>query len=211
MHRLSIVTLLACLTLGGSALAAPAKSGTDAIRAANEKLRELLGGKAPDAEKQIARELRDLLDVAVLAERALGDHWAKMTPKQRTELTTTLQAIIEKNYLSQLKGNLDYQLEYAGEEKRGEDVLVRTVIRTEKDGRPSKVSADYLLHPEGDRWRVFDIVTEEVSILQNYRGQFNKIIAKDGVDGLISRMKARLEKGEKADKAKAEAKPAQAK
>ncbi len=191
----------ALLFLGSARAAAPARSATDSIRAANDRLRELLGQEtqAPAQkqriEGQIMREVRELLDIDFLTQRALVDHWDKMTPKQRSEIQGALRAIVEKNYLSELRGNLDYKMDYADEEAKGADVLVRTVIHAHKNGRPSKLSVDYELKPDGERWRVFDVITEEVSILQNYRAQFNRIIAKEGVDGLIARMKSKVPKG----------------
>jgi phospholipid transport system substrate-binding protein len=53
---------------------------------------------------------------------------------------------------------------------------------------------DYKLVAQGDEWRVYDVITEDVSILDNYRSQFNRIIAKEGVPGLIARMKAKIDK-----------------
>lgn len=193
----AVVVVLA-LALGASAWAAPKGTGTEAIRGGNDKLRELLAKNADANTKEMGRELKDLFDIPFLAQRALADHWEKMTAQQRTDLSTTLQAIIEKNYLSQLKGNLDYRIEYVAEDPKGEDVLVKTLIHAQNKGRPSKISVDYRLRPEGDHWRVYDVITEEVSILQNYRQQFNKIIAKDGVDGLLAKMKTKLEKGQAA-------------
>ncbi|MGC4123028.1 MAG: ABC transporter substrate-binding protein [Myxococcales bacterium] len=158
------------------------------------------------------RRLGGLLDIALLAERALSAHWEKMTPKQRTDVVATLKEIIEKTYLSQLRGNLDYKIDYLGEEPAKDgNVKVKTAIKTEKNGRPTKILVDYTLRPEGSSWRVFDVITEEVSILSNYRNQFNRIIAKDGVDGLIAKMKAKLEKGDKAETSTdAKAEPAKA-
>ena len=197
-HLALAVALLATLAAAPGASAAPKQTATEAIRSANERLRELLGRKADSpaekarVRKQLAGELRELMDIGFLAKRALVDHWDKMTPTQRAEVQTTLEAIIEKNYLAQLQGNLDYRIEYLGEQAKGGDALVRTVVHAQKNGRPTRISIDYQLLPEGDHWRVFDVITEDVSTLQNYRAQFNRIIAKDGVDGLIARMKARL-------------------
>jgi phospholipid transport system substrate-binding protein len=170
------------------------------VRRANERLRELLAQPAANQaakdkiNQQVTRELGGLLDIGLLAERSLVDHWEKMTPQQRADVVATLKAIIEKNYLSQLRGNLEYRIDDLGEEPKDGNVKVKTAIRAEKHGRPTKILVDYTLRPEGASWRVFDVITEEVSILNNYRSQFNRIIAKEGVDGLIAKMKARLEK-----------------
>ena len=119
-----------------------------------------------------------------------------MTPAQRTALVGTLRQIVEKNYIAQLKSNLSYEIVYSGEEPQGNDVVVKTVIKAERSGRPIEIPVDYVLHSEAGGWRAYDVITDEVSILKNYRSQFNRIIAKDGVDGLIKRMKAKLGKGD---------------
>jgi phospholipid transport system substrate-binding protein len=202
-----IMTALIMIVGAAPAGPAPVQGATEAIRRANDRLRELLAQPADDSmtrdkiSEQVTGELRGLLDVGFLTERALVDHWAKMTPKQRTQVQSTLRAIIEKNYLNHLRGNLDYTTEYSGEDKQANDVLVKTIIRAKKNGRPTRIPVDYKLRLEADHWRVFDVITYEESILTTWRQQFNKIIAKDGVDGLISRMKTKLEKSEKPAKA----------
>ena len=197
---LSVLVLVSLVISGLVAHAAPKKSATDAMRDANTRLRALIAKQAPDQPptpelaKQITGELRDLFDIGLLTQRALVDHWDKMAPAQREELVTTLREIVEKNYLSQLRSNLEYKIDYGTEEKQGDSVLVHTIIRGKKNGRPTKIKVDYKLVTVGDQWRVYDVITEDVSILDNYRSQFNRIIAKEGVPGLLSRMKAKLDK-----------------
>jgi phospholipid transport system substrate-binding protein len=196
----SVLVLLGLVISGLVAHAAPRKSATEAMKDANTRLRALIAKQAPDQPptpelaKQITGELRDLFDIGLLTQRALVDHWDKMAPAQREELVTTLREIVEKNYLSQLRSNLEYKIDYGTEEKQGDSVLVHTIIRGKKNGRPTKIKVDYKLVTVGDQWRVYDVITEDVSILDNYRSQFNRIIAKEGVPGLLSRMKAKLDK-----------------
>jgi phospholipid transport system substrate-binding protein len=175
---------------------AAAPSATEAIRGANGRVRELLGQKGGAPPEKITHELRDLFDIGDLAKRALVDHWGEMSPAQRTALVDTLRQIVERNYVAQLRSNLSYDIVYSGEEAQGGDVLVKTVIKAERAGRPVEIPVDYVLHPEASGWRAYDVITDEVSILKNYRSQFNRIIAKDGVDGLIRRMKTKLDKHE---------------
>jgi phospholipid transport system substrate-binding protein len=197
---LSVLVLLSLAISGLVASAAPKKTATDAMKDANARLRGLLAktpadqAPSPDVAKQVTHELRDLFDIGLLTQRALVDHWGDMSPAQRDELVSTLRDIVEKNYLSQLRSNLDYKIDYGTEEKQGDNVLVHTIIRGKKNGRPTKIKVDYRLVAVGDQWRVYDVITEDVSILDNYRSQFNRIIAKEGVPGLISRMKAKLDK-----------------
>jgi phospholipid transport system substrate-binding protein len=196
--RAALLGLALCL-LAHRVAAAPAPgSATEAIQAANEKVRGLLQAEAtaPDKAahaKTVTAALRDLFDISLLAERALADHWAKMTAAQRTSLVSTLQSIIEKNYVSQLRGNLEYKVEYLDEEHAGDDDVVHTVVHAKRNNRPAKIPVDYRLHKGANGWRIYDVMTEGVSILQNYRSQFNRIIAKEGIDGLITRMKSKLD------------------
>ena len=187
-----------------AALPASAAAGAiDEIRDANNKVRELLSTQVErggDAERKnaskITHELRDLFDIGDLAKRALVDHWQEMTPAQRNSLVDTLRLIVERNYIAQLRSNLSYQIVYNGEEKQGDDVVVKTTIKAERGGRPVEIGVDYRLRPEGNGWRAYDVITDDVSILKNYRSQFNRIIAKEGIDGLIRRMKAKLDQNE---------------
>jgi phospholipid transport system substrate-binding protein len=200
--KLSFLLVFALLVGAVAPVSAkPTTSATDALRDANAKLRKLLGRKAAAGsaeERQLTAEvttaLRELFDIAFLAERALVDHWKDMTPAQRTGVTDTLREVVERNYLSQLRTNLDYEIVYKSEEAQGADVVVHTVIKATRKGRPAEIRVDYVLHDEGNHWRVYDVITDDVSLLKNYRSQFNRIIAKDGVDGLIKRMKAKLDK-----------------
>lgn len=190
--KIRLLPAIAILVFSAVALARPA--GREVVESTNSRLRSLLEAKAPPAK--ITAEMRNLFDIGDLARRALVDHWATMSPTQQKKSVETLRAIVEKNYVSQLKSNLKYEVKYLSDEPQGSDVLVKTLVIAERKGRPFEIAVDYLLHPEGDGWRVYDIVTDEVSLLKNYRSQFNRIIAKDGVDGLIKRMSAKLEKNE---------------
>ena len=187
----------------GLAQASAADQGpaSEAIRTANTRVRELLSTHAqPGSEasrkaaSKITRELRDLFDIGDLAKRALVDHWQEMSAAQRTSLVDTLRLIVERNYIAQLRSNLNYDIVYQGEEPQGGDV--KTVIKAERSGRPVEIPVEYLLHAEAGGFRAYDVVTDDVSILKNYRSQFNRIIAKEGIDGLIRRMKAKLDKNE---------------
>ena len=141
----------------------------------------------------MTRELRDLFDIRDLARRALVDHWDGMKPAERDEVVLLLQKLVEKNYVKSLRSRLKVQVDYKVETPQGDTVLVRTVVRAEKKGRPVDIAVDYVLGRDaaGAALRVFDVVTDDVSMLKNYRSQFNRIIAKEGVAGLLARMRAK--------------------
>jgi phospholipid transport system substrate-binding protein len=189
----------------GVAHAAPGKAGpgTQAVKKANDTIAGLLKQKpaagSPEEKKLAAKvttSVREFLDVDELGKRALTDHWAKITPAQQTEFLRLLRALIEDNYVKGLRANVDYQVVYTGEDTRADGAtLVKTEIKTQRRGRPLVIKVDYVLVSIGGGLRATDVVTDGVGLVENYRAQFNKIIAKDGFDGLLAKMKKKQEAG----------------
>ena len=181
--------------------AAPASTsagpGTVAVKQANDTISALLKQKAPPgspAEKELAAKVttsvRGFLDIDQLGKRAMVDNWAKLTKAQQDTFQQLLRDLIEKNYVHDLRTNLTYQVEYASEaaDKDG-NVIVTTKVKTKRKGRPYTIGVDYVLVKDGGKLRAWDVKTDGVGLVENYRAMFNKIIAKDGFDGLIAKMK----------------------
>ncbi len=197
---LSIV-LVGVLSLSVSA--APDGPGTKAVRQANETIAGLLKQKVDpgsDAEKKLTAKVtssvRDFLDVDLLGQRALVDHWKEISVDKQKELLDTLRALIEDNYVKGLRANLDYTIDYTGESTQTDGAtLVTTVINTKRHGRPYQIHVDYVLVTIGGKLKCYDVKTDDVGLVENYRAQFDKIITKDGVDGLIAKMKKKRTQG----------------
>jgi phospholipid transport system substrate-binding protein len=191
--RMSLV--LALLALSGVARAEDGP-GVAAVRRANERVSALLKQKpepGSDAEKHLAAEisaqLKDFLDIDELGQRALGDHFKSLKPAQRKEYLTLLRELVEGNYIKALRSNLSYDVRYLKEEEKDGSRRVETELALQRNGRAETMSVDYVLQKQGGTWRAFDLVTDGVGLVENYRAQFNKIIAKEGVDGLLERMR----------------------
>lgn len=177
---------------------APAGEGTRTVKTANETVKELLRARAapgsPEEKKlagQVTRSVRDFLDIDTLGKRAMRDQWDRLTPAQRREFLQLLRGLVEANYVKALRANLDYQVRYRGEQPQGDHLLVATEIEVQRHGRPRAIAIDYLLIRERGTWRAFDVITDGVGLVDNYRAQFNKIIARDGVAGLLHRMRSK--------------------
>jgi phospholipid transport system substrate-binding protein len=193
-----LVTLLILLLVAGPALAeTKGGPGTAAVKQANEKISGLLKQKAAPGSKEekelaakVTSSVRDFLDIDELGKRAMADQWSKLTPAQQTEFLTTLRSLIEDNYVRGLRSNIDFSVDYTGEstDKDG-NTVVTTNINTKRKGRPYKIEVDYVLKKDGDKLKAWDVKTDGVGLVENYKTQFNNIIAKEGFDGLINRMK----------------------
>ena len=90
--------------------------------------------------------------------------------------------------MKQLRTNLDYAVEYRGEEINGNDAKVSTVVKVRTRAKSTDMDIDYKLHKVADRWMVYDVVTDDVSMVNNYRSQFHKIITEKSFDELKARI-----------------------
>jgi phospholipid transport system substrate-binding protein len=171
--------------------------GTKAVKAANATISALLAKDVAAGSKEeqelatkVTASVRDFLDVDALGERALSDHWADLSAAQRTEFLDILRGLLEDNYVKGLRANLEYKVEYKGETKNDDGTrVVKTAIKTVRRNRAYTIKVDYTLVEDGGKWKCFDVATDGVGLVENYRAQFNKIIAKDGFEGLIAKMK----------------------
>ena len=178
----------------------PASSSPMAeLKKSNEKLDKILQKNrpnwSPEAELQRA-EVRKLvgsfLDYGELAKRALAKHWDGITGKQREDFVETLRELVERSYLKQVHGNANYNIKYDKETKQDSEATVTGVLNTMSRGKKVKIALEYKMLWKGEHWVVYDVVTDEQSMLENYRAEFNKIINKDGFDTLLKRMKKKL-------------------
>ncbi|HEY0986434.1 MAG TPA: ABC transporter substrate-binding protein [Kofleriaceae bacterium] len=177
--------------------AAKAGPGTQAVKTANETIAALLKQKVAPGSKEekdlaakVTTSVRGFLDIDQLGKRAMIDNWQKLSRAQQDQFLSLLRALIEDNYVRGLRANLEYQIDYTGEstDKDG-NVVVTTKINTRRKGRPYTIAVDYVLVKDSDKLRAWDVKTDGVGLVENYRTMFDKIIDKDGFDGLIARMK----------------------
>jgi phospholipid transport system substrate-binding protein len=184
---------------GPATPAAQAKTGpgTQAVRAANDTIAGLLKQKAAPGSKEekdlaakVTTSVRSFLDIDQLGKRAMVDNWGKLSRAQQDQFLALLRALIEDNYVRGLRANLDYQVDYTGESTDADhNVVVTTRINTKRRGRPYAIEVDYVLVKDGDKLRAWDVKTDGVGLVENYRTMFDKIMDKEGFDGLIARMK----------------------
>ena len=196
-------TLLALVVAASLAISTPARaeSPKQTIQRINAQINKLLRQKVKKgsaAEKKmkadVTKAVNTLLDFEELARLALHKHWKERSEKERTEFVGILRDLIERNYVKQLRSNLDYKLEYRGERTAGDKGQVDTAVSVTKKGRVTEVLITYMMKKaKNGAWVVYDVVTDEVSIANNYRSQFNRIIRKESYDALVKKMKRKLE------------------
>ena len=151
---------------------------------------------SPEAElerSEVKKLVGSFLDYGELAKRALNKNWDKITPKQREEFVETLRQLVERSYLRQMHGSPNYNIKYEKEEKTGSEADVTATLNTVARGKKTKVALEYKMLWRDGHWLVYDVVTDEQSMLENYRAEFNKIINRDGFDALLKKMRKKLD------------------
>ena len=179
----------------GLFVAAQAWAGTptDHARQYTDQVVKVLGNPAlSDAERRAAvRKLAEEgFDMTETAKRALGRHWQARTPAEREDFTRLFTDFLENANLSKLSLYSGERVSYVGESIDGDLASVRAKIQR-KDGPEVLVEARMLRR--GDRWCIYDISVEGISMISNYRSQFNAIIQKSSYEQLVQRLRASRE------------------
>ena len=121
------------------------------------------------------------LDFEELARRALARHWDGLTAKQRADFVKTLRELVERNYVKQLHGQPDYDLRLDERRRPADEATVWGTLHATAKGKKVTMALEYKLVRKGNRWVVYDVITDELSLLENYRAEFNKVIAKESL------------------------------
>ncbi len=205
MKLLSCLALTIALASSASPASAAPSGALATLKKSNDDVRKLLKKKAAPGspeEKVLRAEIKKIvngfIDYGVLAQKALASHWTKISGEQQKEFVEVLRDLIESNYVKQISSNVNYEVAYKGEDVSGDDATVHSTIKVERKGRSEDMAIDYKMSKQNGRWLVWDVITEDVSLVRNYKKEFNKTIDKEGFDGLLKKMKKKLSEQNKA-------------
>jgi phospholipid transport system substrate-binding protein len=150
---------------------------------------------APAEREQKLRAIAEShFDFAEMSQSAIGYHWKTLTPAQKTEFVPLFTAFIEDAYLSRIESysiekiNQQIQsslIQFTRETTDGPDyaeVFSTVVLQDQKDPIP----VNYLMRRDGNEWKIYDITIDAISVIANYRNQFNRVLNNDGYDKLVS-------------------------
>lgn len=129
-----------------------------------------------------------IFDYGEMAKRSLGVHWKGRTKAEQTEFVELFATLLENSYASKIESYENEKIIYDKETIDGDYAEVKSRIFTAKR---DEFTIDYRLLKVGNRWMVYDVVIEGVSLVSNYRSQFNKIITSQGYGALVKKLKAK--------------------
>lgn len=149
----------------------------------------LKGERKSQERRQAIRSITDgIFDWAEMAKRSLGQHWAGRTEAERQEFVALFRNLIERAYISKIEGYAGEKLAFVGEAVDSDQATVRTKIITRQN---QEVPIDYRMNRRGDRWRIYDVNIESISLISNYRTQFDGIIRTSSYEELVRKIKTR--------------------
>ena len=190
--------LLLVLVLG--VIAAPpvaAGAPTDQLKTQIDRVLKALDdpdlkkeGRAKDRRAAVRKIANDIFDFGETARRSLGPHWQARTPAERDEFVQLFSDLLERSYISKVELYGGEKIQYLGDSIESDQAKVQTKLLT-KSG--SEIPIEYRMHNKGGRWLVYDVIIEGVSLVANYRTQFNKIIRTSSYQELVKKMKQKQE------------------
>ena len=190
MIRHRLIPLIVALVLG-LASAAWAGPPTEQLRTYTDQVVKILQNPSmtlPDRREAVRHLAEEVFDVTETAKRALGQHWQQRTPAEQDEFVKLFANLLEQTYISRIDEFGGEKLTYVSEQLDGERGVVRARITT-KNGTEVPVESRVLL--KGNRWLIYDILIENLSLISNYRSQFDRVIRTTSYQELVKRLQTK--------------------
>jgi len=191
--RMGAMVLSGALVVGVSSAPAAAGVPTDQLKGAVERVLKTLDdptlkGEARLGERRVAvrKIANEIFDFSEIAKRSMARHWQPLSEAQKNEFVGLFADLLERSYISKIETYGGEKIQYTAERADGDFATVSTRIIT-KNG--TEVPVDYRMIKRADRWLVYDVSIEGVSLVSNYRTQFNKIIQTTSYNELISKLR----------------------
>ena len=178
-----------------------AGTATDQVKGTVDQVIKILTDPTLKGETKVQERRAKIRQVVLqrfgfteMSKRSLGRYWSERTPEERTEFVRLFTDLLERAYIDRIDGYTGEQVVYLGESVDGDYSEVRSKIVTKRN---QEIPITYRLQKASTNWEVYDVIVEGVSLVNNYRTQFSKIIRTSSYQGLVKKMQVKLE-GEEA-------------
>jgi phospholipid transport system substrate-binding protein len=177
---------------------APSTGPLGVVQAADAQVELILASKE-DVPRRLAAQADDFIDFAELARRALGAaEWKGLSKAERDAFTKTMKGVLRASYAQKALGDGrgGAKVKYGAETVENDEATVPTTLQVKDEAIP----VVYRLYraAAGKGWKIYDVITDDVSLVATYNDQFRRVIAKSGFAGLLKSLQARqaqLEQG----------------
>lgn len=196
--RMLGVWLLALgLSIGCGLEQARAGGATDAMKGTIDEVLRILQdkelkqpAKADERRQQLEKVVGDRFDYTEMSRRALGAPWNKLSDKEKDEFVGLFKTLLVNSYADKIETYSGEGVQYINERGEKDYAEVRTKVLTGK----TEIPLDYRLLNKSSVWRVYDVVIDGVSLVNNYRGQFTKILSSGTYADLVDQLRKKSEK-----------------
>ncbi|HKT33601.1 MAG TPA: ABC transporter substrate-binding protein [Nitrospira sp.] len=192
-----MVLVAAVMTTGVVAGPAQAGEATEAMRATIDEVLRILAdrdlkqpSKANDRRQLLEKAVGERFDYQEMSRRSLGAFWANLSEKDKEEFVSLFQTLLVNTYADKIESYTGEGVQYVNERNEKEYAEVRTKVLTGK----TEIPLDYRLLHKTSGWRVYDVVVDGVSLVNNYRGQFSKILRNGSYADLVDQLRKKSDK-----------------
>lgn len=193
-----LLTLLTGLCLACFPLCADAGEPTDQVKETVDAVMKILNDKElgkPEKEKERRANIRQAVikrfDFEEMAKRSLAAHWKDRTPAEQKEFVALYSDLLENTYIKKIERYENQKVVYSDEKLDGDYAVVKTKII---DKKGLGIPVEYRILRKKDKWEVYDIIIEGVSLVNNYRTQFTQIIRSSSYNDLVKRLRDKVVK-----------------
>ncbi len=189
-----LVSWLVVSWLWAGSVTADVKSTVDDVVAVLKDPRLQADAKKKERRERLRRVIGARFDFEEMAKRSLGQHWQRHAARKQ-EFVPVFTKFVEESYVSSIESYKNEKIVYIRERIDKDFAQVDTRVVT---GKGDEIPIDYRLHPVGGEWKVYDVVIENVSLVNNYRSQFNRILATASFDELIKKLQEKTPEANRA-------------
>ena len=190
---LKVIVVIVGFAAGLYATAANAGVPTEQVRGTVDQVIAILAdpslkteSKQKERREQLRRVIFARFDFAEMARRSLGPEWRRRTPAEQQEFVVLFTDLLQDNYIGVIEAYSGDKVGYNRELQEKDNAEVQTTLTTKGE---AAYSINYRLRLVDKDWRVYDVVIENISVVNNYRSQFNRVISKSSYEELVRAMK----------------------
>ena len=143
-------------------------------------------GRKNERHDELKKLIYQRFDFTEMARRALGPEWRRHTPEEQKEFAQLFTDLLERAYLKQIESYNNQKVRYLNEREDSSYAQVDTKI---VDNKGQEFSVNYRLHNVNGDWKVYDVIIEDISLVNNYRAQFSRVLARSSYQELVHGMK----------------------
>lgn len=138
----------------------------------------------------LRKTISSMFDYGEMAKRSLGKHWNVRSAAEKKQFTELFATLLENSYAGKIESYNNEKIIYIKDIVDADHAEIKSKVVT---ANRDEFTLDYRLSRQGDKWMVYDVVIEGVSLVSNYRSQFNKIITANGYDKLVKKLQSKSE------------------